>query len=174
MGLDLSVEGSDLYMLGWEAKFLRKLVQLGWEISFYKRYVDDVGSALLALNKGWIYSAEKDKMEYVGGGDNGEVDDIRTFKVLCQIGNTIDPNIQLEPDAPSLHGDGILPILDLKVWVENGTIRHRHYRKEVASKKVIMERSAVSNRTKRDTLFQEGIRRIRNMDTRTQWRLERC
>ena len=63
-----------------------------------------------------------------------------------------------------MHQDGKLPILDIKVWVEEGRIRHSFYRKEVASNRVIMERSAVSRRTKRDTLFQEGLRRLRNMD----------
>ena len=146
MGLDLSVEGSDLYMLGWETRFLRKLIRLGWEVNFYKRYVDDVGAALNALNKGWEYSVEKDRMEYVGGRDTGEADDIRTFRVLCQIGNTIDPNIQLEPDAPSLHEDGKLPILDLKVWIEEGRIRHQFYKKEVASKRVLIDAEVSSIR----------------------------
>ena len=99
-----------------------------------------------------------------GRGVDSEPDDIRTLRILCDIGNTIDPSIQLEFDAPSMHQDGKLPILDIKVWVEEGRIRHRFYRKEVASDRVIMERSAVSTRTKRDTLFQEGLRRHRNMD----------
>ena len=43
-------------------------------------------------------------------------------------------------------------------------IRHSFFKKEVASNKVIMYRSAVSIRTKRDTLFQEGLRRLRHMD----------
>ena len=99
-----------------------------------------------------------------GGGVESEPDDIRTLRILCDIGNTIDPSIQLEFDAPSMHQDGKLPILDIKVWVEEGRIRHSFYRKEVASNRVIMERSAVSTRVKRDTLFQEGLRRLRNMD----------
>ena len=56
------------------------------------------------------------------------------MRILCEIGNTIDPSIQLEPDAPSQHGDNKLPILDLKMWVgEGGLIRHSFFKKEVAS-----------------------------------------
>ena len=74
------------------------------------------------------------------------------------------PAIQLELDGPSIHEDGKLPILDIKVWVEDFRIRHSFYRKQDASNRVIMERSAVFMRTKRDTLFQEGLRRLTNMD----------
>ena len=48
------------------------------------------------------------------------------------------------------------------MWVEGHRIRHIHYRKEVASNLLIMKRSALPTRTKRDTLFQEGIRILRN------------
>ena len=66
-----------------------------------------------------------------------------------------------------MHEDGKLPILDIKVWVEDNRIKHCFYRKQVAGNRVIMERSAVSTRTKRDTLFQEGLRRLRNMDVKS-------
>ena len=37
MGLDTSVEGSDLYMLAWELAFICKLFELGWSLEMYKR-----------------------------------------------------------------------------------------------------------------------------------------
>ena len=74
-----------------------------------------------------------------GDGTESEPDDIRTFRIMCEIGNTIGPVIQLEFDAPSMHHEGKLPILDIKVWIEEGKIRHSFYRKEVASNRVIME-----------------------------------
>ena len=68
MGVDLSVEGSDLYMLGWERKLFQKLTTLGVKIELYKRYVDDIGTALFGFNKGWVYCKNRDKMVYVRGG----------------------------------------------------------------------------------------------------------
>ena len=59
----------------------------------------------------------KKKWSLRGGSRDDEPDDIRTLRILCDIGNTIDPAIQLELDAPSMHEDGKLPILDIKVWV---------------------------------------------------------
>ena len=57
-------------------------------------------------------------------------DDLRTFQELVAVGNSLDLNIQLELDVPSLHDDGKLPILDLKVWIEDNQIRHIFYKKE--------------------------------------------
>ena len=68
MGVDLSVEGSDIYMLGWESKILKKLNSLGVKHELYKRYVDDIGVALYGFNKGWFYSKEQNKMIYARGG----------------------------------------------------------------------------------------------------------
>ena len=49
-----------------------------------------------------------------------------------------------------------------------GQIRHQFYKKEIASKYLIHAKSALNNRTKRDTLFQEGLRRLRNTDMPTE------
>ena len=168
MGLDTSVEASDIYMLIWEKAFLDKLTRLGWLMLLYKRYVDDICTLTLALNKGWYYDRIQDKMMYDKDHANINMkDDKRTFMELLAIGNSLDINIQLEIDVPSLHIDYKLPILDLKVWIEDQKIRHIHYRKEVASNMLIMNRSALPTSTKRDTLFQEGIRILRNCDPET-------
>ena len=90
--------------------------------------------------------------------------DVRTFSILRDIGNVIDRNIKLEFDTPSMNSDGKLPILDLKVWTDNNRIRYTFYRKDIASRFTIHNRSALSERTKRDSLFQEGMRRLRNID----------
>ena len=93
-------------------------------------------------------------------------DDLRTLTELLLIGNTLDPNIQLELDVPSLQG-GKLPLLDLKVWVHNNKIRHEFYKKPMASRHLILSRSALSDRTKHDSIFQEGMRRMWNCDQDT-------
>ena len=69
----------------------------------------------------------------------------------------------MEVDFPSNHTNGTLPILDLEVWVEDGCkILHRFYRKTVASKGVIMARSALPSSSKRAILVAEGLRRMLN------------
>ena len=52
--------------------------------------------------------------------DSREGEDIRTLRQLRIMGNTIDSDIKMKEDVPSLNGDGKLPILDTKMWVETG------------------------------------------------------
>ena len=168
MGVDASVEGCDLYMLAWDRLFLRKLLDLGWTLMLYKRYVDDIGAASMMLNPGWHYDAVKDKMVFSGTHQNHNIPgDQRTFLEMVAIGNTLDPNIQLEMDVPSLNGDNKLPLLDIKIWMEGDTLRHQFYKKDLSSKYLILQRSAMAQKVKRNTLFEEGIRRLRNCDLET-------
>ena len=163
-GVDVSVEAADIYMLVWESKFLEKLEKLRITTQEYKRYVDDILALLKVINVGWAYDRTQDKMVYNHNRTSDLPDDQRTFLILTEIGNTIDSNIQLEYDVPSLHTKGKLPILDLEVWLEGNRIRHGFYRKDIATKYVIHARTALGNSTKRNSLFQEGLRRVRNSD----------
>ena len=172
-GVDTSVEACDIYMLVWDDKLLKKLKQLGIGWEDYKRYVDDIEMVLKAIEKGWVYNREQDRMIFNQSAtqSDGEEDippDQYTFKILSQIADTLDPAIKTVFDVPSLHNNGKLPILDLNIWVEGGQIRHQFYKKEIASKYLIHAKSALNNRTKRDTLFQEGLRRLRNTDMSTE------
>ena len=44
-------------------------------------------------------------------------DDERTFETIRQIGDSVNPMIQLTVDYPSKHTSGRVPILDLEVWI---------------------------------------------------------
>ena len=50
--------------------------------------------------------------------DEKRAPDKRTMVLIRQVGDDIHPSIKLEVDYPSKHPDKKLPILDLKVWVE--------------------------------------------------------
>ena len=74
--------------------------------------------------------------------------------LIRQVGDDIHPSIKLEVDYPSKHPDKKLPILDLKVWVEQREkeiqgsnhmvqiIVYEFYTKEIAPKALINTRSA--------------------------------
>ena len=53
--------------------------------------------------------------------------------------------------------------------IRNNQISHRFYHKPMASPYVIMERSAMSGKTKRSALFQEGLRRLNNCSLDLEW-----
>ena len=87
--------------------------------------------------------------------------------ILREIADSIEQNIQFTTDIPNNHTDAKMPVLDLKVWMDvrdtYPQILHTFYKKEVASKYTILERSAMSKGTKRSTLFQEALRRLQNV-----------
>ena len=90
-----------------------------------------------------------------------------TMETIRDIANSIDPMIQLTVDFPELNENGRVPILDLEVWLirdDDGfqQIRYSFYEKPMKSQYVLMMKSAVPLRTKRNSLTQEVKRRLRN------------
>ena len=76
-------------------------------------------------------------------------------------------------DYPSNHNDRKLPILDLKVWLEEVDnkhyIKHEYYHKTISSKAVINARSAMSWKSKRKILVQQTVRIIKNCSRDLPW-----
>ena len=102
-------------------------------------------------------------MVYDGSATKNMEEDQHTFLQLKAVANSLDQDIQMEIYTPSLHETGLLPVLDLGLSVKDNKIHHTFYSKPMASPYTIHFRSAISRRTKRDTLLQEGMRRLRNM-----------
>ena len=91
-------------------------------------------------------------------------DDQRTMALLMGVANTVDKNLSFTMDCPSLNSDQAMPILDTAIWVEGLRVRHKFFRKPCATARTIMARSAVSATTKRNSLFQELLRRLSALD----------
>ena len=83
--------------------------------------------------------------------------------------NSICPIIQMEIDYLSKNKDGKLSILDLKVWVEENTILYEFYRNDMANRILMMSRSVMPSKIKRNVLIQEAIRILRNCSSRLKW-----
>ena len=88
--------------------------------------------------------------------------DIRTMREFVKMGSSINPDIKLTGDCPSLNISGMMPALDIQIWVEGKKVRHQHYRKPMANGLVMMRFSAMPEKIKRTSLTQEGIRILRN------------
>ena len=84
----------------------------------YKRYVDDILSALASLSPGvrWDGSKMVVKSEKVEE-DKSVSADKRTFEELAKIAGTIFKCLDCTSDAPSSHEEEKVPVLDLKVYV---------------------------------------------------------
>ena len=67
---------------------------------------------------------------------------------MLKIANELDDDNQLTMDVPSLNESGKLPVLDLKVWVEENIVRHSFYSKPMASPPAIIYKSALPAKLK--------------------------
>ena len=95
IGLALTGEVADCYMLNWDRKFLEKLKTIGIEPLVYSRLKDDILIALEPLEKGTKYmegklinDAEK-KVE-----DEHKSDTKMTMEVLKDVAEAVDPMLK--------------------------------------------------------------------------------
>ena len=81
-----------------------------------------------------------------------EIDEI-TMNVFGAIANSIEPNIEVEVDYPSKYEDKMMPILDMKMAINNeNEVEYMFYRKPQSNKFTMLARSALSSRVKRATM----------------------
>ena len=168
IGMDLSGLVAKIFMAWWDRQLLEKLANLDISIRLYKRYVDDINLAAKGLQLGTrlVEGSLRIVDEYIES-DSDIPDDQRTLAIVKQVGETIHKSIKLKVDCPSLHADGKLPILDLKVWIHKGgdglhTILHEHYIKDCASHQVTHANSALAWKDKRSILTQMCLKVLLN------------
>ena len=129
-----------------------------------KRYVDDMNTLLRALKPGVRFDAMEEKLVLVEEMielDIGKEKDAITMEVFKDIANSVDDDIEVEADFPSNHEDGFMPILDMKMAMDNNNkVMYKFYKKPMANKYTMMANSAVSDRVKRSTMTNEALRRL--------------
>ena len=158
IGLVVTDAIAKIYMTWWDRKVKAEAKKEGMEILLYRRYVDDI-NIIARVSRG-------EREEY------GEKEGMELFK---QIGNGIHKSIQLEIDYPEKHEDKKMPLLDVKVWMmerndrNKKVIMYEHYRKEMASRMKIHQRSAIPYRDKMNILTQEVIRTLKNCSRELPW-----
>ena len=96
--------------------------------------------------------------------------DLRTARVLNDIGNDIASYLKFTVDCPSTNANGWMPLLATEVRVAaDNTIDYKFYEKPISSRYVMMQSSAMSAKVKMNTLTQEVIRRLRNTRVTLPW-----
>ena len=164
IGLRLSEALGRAFGLDWDDKLLTKLERLDWKPKVLKRYVDDLNTVVVGVKAGTRYNATEDKLEVVEDqieGDLEKEEDEITMKVFGDIANSVDPNIEVEIDYPSKYDDKMMPILDMKMAInEEEEVKYMFHRKPQSNKFTMMARSALPQRIKRSTLSNEALRRL--------------
>ena len=158
-------------MSWYDAQLVEKLTNIGLRPYMFQRYVDDTNPALPEAPMGAVYQdgvlrIDEAQLE----SDMNTPSDERTMRIVQDVGNDIHPSIRLDIDYPSNHADGKMPLLDLKIWVnERNKIVHEFYSKSMASKYTVHERSAMAKKTKRQILTQDALRILLNCSGELPW-----
>jgi hypothetical protein len=166
IGLSLTGELADAFMVEWDKKVVKKIKEMGVDLLLYERYKDDIDIVAVSVENGTeiqngklVINEEKIKI------DEEKSDSQITMDIVKEIAEQVDPMIKLTTDVPSNYEDGYLPILDLEVKInkeENNRIDFQFFEKPTKNGRVLMPDSACSSQQKRTILTQECLRRLRN------------
>ena len=164
IGVTFTGIAAEIKMLRWCLKLKVKLQKLNIKNHLQSRLVDDITLIPESIKPGMkvvddklVFCSQKEKE------DRDISDDIRTMTIIQEIANNLDKDIKVTFDVPSLHSDKMVPILDLKVRMnEEGYVEHIFYRKPMASTLVTHKESALSTNSKFTILTQECFRRLHN------------
>ena len=148
-------------MLWWDREFLKRLDELNILVDLFTRFKDYTSIITEVIPLSTIY--EKGILQHNLENQSNISECEHTARIFTKIANEVHEMITLTHDTVEAHNDMKLPILDLKVYIdEGGLIMHEFYEKETKIKNVILANSALSWAQKRTILTQEGIRRMKN------------
>ena len=151
-------------MIWWERIFKNKLKNLNIQNDLLERYIDDVNIVCDAVQPGTDYVTGKlvmNKEKEVT--DMEKPIDMVTMNVVRKIADDISDMLKFTTDVPSNYEDKRMPVLDMKVALDNSKeIEYVFYEKPMKSKMVIGKASALPNNVKMKTLTQEVFRRMHN------------
>ena len=82
---------------------------------------------------------------------------------MCDLANSIEGDLVMTYDTPSNNPEGMMPVLDMKVWMrEDDCLKFRFYEKPMSAKVTVMRDSALPWLTKKVTMAGEISRRLLN------------
>jgi len=95
--------------------------------------------------------------------DFGVASDVITARVVSEVANLIEDDIEMTYDTPSNSSDGMMPVLDIKVWMdESSKVKFKFYEKGMTSKVTVLKDSALTWTAKKVILAGEVARRMFN------------
>ena len=172
--MELTGVVAQVLMVWWDRQFKERLRQVNQQLNLHERYVDDSNVVTMAVERGARYDGERLIVsEETFQQDEGIPADKRTMLVLQEIASHIHPSIRLTIDYPSNNTDGKVPMLNVKMWIEDINARrqimYEHYEKPMSTKAVINARSALPMQTKRTVLSQEMLNILLHCSDQLPW-----
>jgi hypothetical protein len=180
IGLEATQAIARLVMMKWDKLAKALYEKLEMKMMMYQRYVDDVDCGIVPKPEGTCYiDGELIVTEERKKEDEEMTRDARTGRLMREIANTIMPMIKMVEDVPSNHATKRIPILDLEVWIEREDggegrpnkprVKHRFFKKPMASEVTLNARSAYPIAGTRATITEETLRRLRNCSPEDKW-----
>ena len=166
IGLAITGELADCYMLNWDKEFLKKMKTLKMDPALYERFKDDITIVLKALEAGTVFKngiLEVDQEKKISDAEKS--DEEITMEVVREVADSVDEMIKFTVDYPGNHKSGKMPVLDVQAGLnkeKDNKIEFEFYEKPTRNKRVILSDSAIPSKQKRTILTQECLRRLRN------------
>ena len=166
IGLGLTGEVADCFMINWDKKFMKKCEDMSITLTMYSRFKDDIFVSALDLEKGTKISDGKLVIDMKKKEEDKEKheDDI-TMDIVRQVAELINPMIKFTVDVPSHHENQKIAVLDLEIKMnetEENRIDYEFFEKSTKNPKLLLAESAINKNSKRTILTQECLRRMRN------------
>ena len=115
IGLAITGEIADCYMLNWDKEFLKKMKTLKMDPALYERFKDDITIVLKALEAGTVFKngiLEVDQEKKISDAEKS--DEVITMEVVREVADSVDEMIKFTVDYPGNHKSGKMPVLDVQ------------------------------------------------------------
>ena len=178
IGLRITGSICRIVMDRWKKKTKKMMEEKGMKIYLMEKFVDDVNVVVEGMRLGSRWNDEEKRIEWSEEEERKDKEEGRkkgsvTMEVVRRMAGEEYECVKFTAECEEDNEEGRVPMLDLYVWKgkdEDGdeTIKYSYYEKKVTSNKVIMKRSAISEKTKKTVLSQEVIRRMKNNDVRVE------
>ena len=175
IGLRLTSIVARIVMDQWISGFIVAVMDAGLTIHAIMKYVDDVNlvCSRLPLGTRWIGGKFVTRDEWAADDARGNrsEEDV-TIEAVRAAADSVVVYLEFTSDIPERHASGMVPMLDIQVWVEHpdpdledgsDTIGWTFFEKASASVKVLRASTAYPWRSKIVTLGMETFRRMRNI-----------
>ncbi len=178
IGMELTGVVAQIFMVWWDRQLRSRLEMVDFKLKMHERYVDDSNVLARRTEVGARYDGERVIVTDESVQEDRDLpDDERTMKLMQSIAAHIHPSIRLTIDYPSKHPEKKVPMLDVKMWIEELDNRrlllYEHYEKPMATKSVVHEQSAIPTKNKRTILTQEVLRILLHCSSYLPWEVPR-
>ena len=177
IGLRITACCARLRMAMWAAKLLQILNKLEIKVHMLVFYVDDVRLGMQAIKPGWRWESSSQQLKFSKEWEAEEEHldpTVKTMMVLKDIMNSLERDMTFTAESHLDFEDLRLPTLDVNLWIQKPTqvgstpFRYTFFRKPMASRFLILEKSAMSWEAKKASLSQEVVRRMSNIQEEVQ------